>query len=331
MEIFLTLLLFALGLGMIIKGGDFFVDAASWMAEVSGIPKLIVGATVVSFATTLPELLVSVFAAYQGRLLNDPGKVDMAIGNSVGSVTANLALIMAISLLALPAVIHRKDYWLKTVLMLGATTALAICAFTGYLSWIGSILLLVIFGIAMYENIHEAVVGIRADNAAGNTTDRPAVNKKTVLIHMVKFVVGIVGIVVGAQLLVDEGVALAGFFGVPEGIIGVTIIAVGTSLPELVTTITAIVKKQSELSVGNIIGANIIDLTLILPVSMLVYGGKLPFSAQASVMDLPVCLLAGLIATVPALIAGRFRRWQGAALLLIYAVYVTAACVGVVA
>ena len=107
MELFLTILLFVVGLFMIIKGGDFFVDAASWFAEISGIPKLIVGATVVSFATTLPELLVSTIAAVQGRNLGDPGKVDMAIGNAVGSVTANLGLIMALALIFMPAVIRR--------------------------------------------------------------------------------------------------------------------------------------------------------------------------------------------------------------------------------
>ena len=113
MHIFLVILLFAVGIILIVKGGDYFVDAASWMAEVSGIPKLIVGATVVSFATTLPELLVSAFAAAQG-------KVDMSIGNAVGSVTANLGLIMAIALICMPTVIKRRDYMLKSCLMLGA-------------------------------------------------------------------------------------------------------------------------------------------------------------------------------------------------------------------
>ena len=140
-----------------------------------------------------------------------------------------------------------------------------------------------------------------------------------------------VGIVWGADILVDKGSALAAQIGIPEGIIGVTVIAVGTSLPELVTTLTAIAKKQSDLSVGNIIGANIIDLTMILPINMIAYGSNLPFSAQASRLDLPACLLVGLIATVPALIAGKFRRWQGVVLLAVYFVYITVSCLGVVA
>ena len=331
MELIITLLLFVVGLIMIIKGGDFFVDAASWFAEISGIPKLIVGATVVSFATTLPELLVSTFAAIQGRQLNDVGKVDMAIGNAVGSVTANIALIMAIALIFMPSVIKRKDYLLKSCLMIGAAVILTIASSQGALGWIPAILLIIIFAGAMTENVYAAVTTMRADRAAGQAEERPSIERKVLIVNIVKFVVGVVGIVWGADILVDKGSALAAQIGIPEGIIGVTVIAVGTSLPELVTTLTAISKKQADLSAGNIIGANIIDLTMILPINMIAFGGNLPFSAQAARVDLPACLLVGLIATVPALIAGKFRRWQGVVLLIIYIAYVVISCTGVLA
>lgn len=331
MELFITILLFALGLVIIIKGGDFFVEAASWLAEVSGIPKLIVGATVVSFATTLPELLVSTIAAMQGRVMGMPSKVDMAIGNAVGSVTANLGLIMALALLFMPAVIRRRDYMGKTVLMLGATGIILAASLTGSLHWFPSVALIVIFLIAMTENVHTAVTIMGEQKRNGTAEARPSMDRKTLIINIIKFVVGVVGIVVGADLLVEEGSALAAQLGVPEGIIGVTVIAIGTSLPELVTTLTAIAKKQTDLSVGNIIGANIIDLTMILPINMLAYGGALPFSAQAARLDIPACLLCGTIATVPALITGKFHRWQGALLLLVYLTYITISCLGIVA
>ena len=331
MELLITLLLFALGLIMIIKGGDFFVDAASWIAEVSGIPKLIVGATVVSFATTLPELLVSTIAAFQGRTLGDPAKVDMAIGNAVGSVTANLGLIMALALIFMPAVIRRKDYMLKSILMLSATAILAIASMQGALGWPASIMLILIFVIAMAENVHAAIVTMQAERECGLQEERPRIERKTLLINLVKFILGVVGIVWGADLLVNEGSALAGLIGIPEGIVAVTVIAIGTSLPELVTTLTAIAKKQTDLSVGNIIGANIIDLTMILPVNMIAFGDRLPFSAQSAHLDLPTCLLVGIVATVPALIASKFRRWQGFVLIGIYLVYVTVSCIGVIA
>ena len=296
MHIFLVILLFAVGIILIVKGGDYFVDAASWMAEVSGIPKLIVGATVVSFATTLPELLVSAFAAAQG-------KVDMSIGNAVGSVTANLGLIMAIALICMPTVIKRRDYMLKSCLMLGAALFLVVFGAGGELALIPSILLLAIFIIAMAENIHEARLGMREEEREEEAGLKQKPAAKEIALNIVKFIAGTVGIVLGAQLLIDNGSELARFIGVPERIIGVTIIAIGTSLPELVTTITAIAKKQASLSVGNIIGANIIDLTLILPISAMIYGGGLPVSRQVAMMDLPSCLLVGCIAVIPALIS----------------------------
>ncbi|MCQ2451446.1 MAG: hypothetical protein MJ080_05675 [Clostridia bacterium] len=130
----------------------------------------------------------------------------------------------------------------------------------------------------------------------------------------------------GARLLVDNGSALATKIGVPERIIGVTMVAIGTSLPELITTITAISKKQADLSVGNIIGANIMDLTLIMPISAFVAGKPLPISDMSAMIDLPACLLVGLIALVPALLREKFSRYQGFALLLIYAAYVAVTC-----
>ena len=321
MHIFLVILLFAVGIILIVKGGDYFVDAASWMAEVSGIPKLIVGATVVSFATTLPELLVSAFAAAQG-------KVDMSIGNAVGSVTANLGLIMAIALICMPTVIKRRDYMLKSCLMLGSALFLVVFGAGGELALIPSILLLAIVIIAMAENIPEARRGMREEEREEEAGLKQKPAAKEIALNIVKFIAGTVGIVLGAQLLIDNGSELARFIGVPERIIGVTIIAIGTSLPELVTTITAIAKKQASLSVGNIIGANIIDLTLILPISAMIYGGGLPVSRQVAMMDLPACLLVGCIAVIPALISKKFRRSQGIVLLFTYAAYVVLTCSG---
>ena len=317
MELAITLGLFALGSLLVVKGGDYFVDAASWIAEVSGVPKLIVGATIVSIATTLPEMLVSVMAATEG-------KVDMSIGNAVGSVTANIGLIMAIALICMPGVIKRADYLYKSVFMLLAAGIIVVCGFMGKVSILFSVILLVVFAAFMFENVSSAVKMMRADQNSGK--EKTAVTGKVVTINIIKFLVGAAGIVLGANLLVENGSELARFMGVSERIIGVTLVAVGTSLPELVTTITAIAKKQSSLSVGNILGANIMDLTLIMPLSALVSGKSLPVSATAAMLDLPVCLLVGLVAVIPAMIKSKFTRLQGIILLAIYAVYVVATC-----
>lgn len=325
MEIALAIVLFIVGIVLIVKGGDYFVDASSWIAEVSGVPKLIVGATVVSLATTLPEMLVSVMAAVQARNAESASMVEMSIGNAVGSVTANIGLIMAISLLCMPSVIKRKDYLLKSILMLLATGILVVGGFLGKITLPVSLLLIVIFLIFAVENVKSALTAMKGEGEqAEKKKDKPTKNE--VLINLIKFVVGAVGIVVGARLLVDNGSLLAAYAGVSERVIGVTLVAVGTSLPELVTTITAVVKKQSSLSLGNILGANIMDLTLILPLSALVSGQALPVSAAAARVDLPACLLVGIIAVVPALIASKFKRYQGVALLAVYVCYIGMTC-----
>ena len=135
------------------------------------------------------------------------------------------------------------------------------------------------------------------------------------------FLFGALGIVAGSQLLVNSGSALAAFFGVPERIVAVTMIAIGTSLPELVTTITAIVKKESSLSIGNLIGANILDLTLILPVCSFVSGQALPVSAQSLALDMPACLLITLLALLPLLFKEKGSKMQGLSLILGYSLY----------
>jgi len=319
MELALILAIFLAGIILIVKGGDYFVDAASWIAEASGIPKLIVGATIVSLATTLPEMLVSVMAATQG-------KTDMAIGNAVGSVTANLGLIMAISVICMPVRIRRGDYLLKSILMLAAAGIVVASGRRGQAALGPSLLLLAVFAAFLFENLRSARQSMRYGGVGELGLFRAPPARREVLFHCLKFTVGAMGVILGADLLVDSGGALARLAGVSERVIGVTIVAVGTSLPELVTTVTAVAKKQSALSIGNILGANILDLTLILPLSGLIAGKPLPISAASAQIDLPACLLVGGIAVIPAMLSARFRRWQGAALLAVYGVYLALTC-----
>lgn len=308
MDTVITVALFALGLLLIIKGGDWFVDAAVWIANATGIPKFIIGATVVSLATTLPELTVSVTGVIDGEL-------DMAVGNAIGSVTANIGLIMGISLVCLPAVIKRSQFWPKAVLMVAASALLWLTCSGGELTLTEGLLLLVIFALFIYDNIRSAKQNISSE-------ERESVDKKALPKMLLLFVLGIAAIVVGSQLLIDYGCKIAVLLGVPSAIIGVTMVAIGTSLPELVTTITAIAKKESSMSIGNIIGANVIDLTLILPICSMVAGGGLKIAEQSYALDMPVCLGVGLLAILPPLITGKLHRWQGVLLLLCYAAYV---------
>ena len=298
---------FVVGLVLIIKGGDWFVDSAAWFAEATGIPKFVVGATVVSFATTLPELLVSVRAAMNGS-------AQLAIGNAIGSVTANTTLIMGVSLVAMAGVINRKSFSLKGGLLLAAVIGLTLLSLGNMLPTWSAYVLWAIFLIFMISNLIEGKKSAAAEKS--EDYDKAEVPSK-----LLYFVLGTAAIVFGAEFLVSSGKTIAAGIGISEAIIGFTVIALGTSLPELVTTITAIVKKESSLSVGNIIGANIIDTTLILPLCAVINGTALPVEKINLVFDFPVCIAACAIAIVPTIFQGRFKKWQGYALLGVYAMY----------
>lgn len=307
MSIWVELLLFVVGLVLIVKGGDLFVDAAGWIAEVSGIPKFIVGATIVSLATTMPEMIVSIMAAAEG-------KVDMAVGNAVGSVTANTALIFAVAMLFMSIKLTRRQYLTKSLLLLASSTVVLLASLTGQFQFWGTIVLFLLFFVFIFENVKQAKLEMQ-------DSKKPEYSGKELVKNIVMFVLGAAGIVIGSRLLVNSGSAIAAYLGVPESIIAVTLVAVGTSLPELVTTITSIIKKQSSLSAGNIIGANIIDLCLILPLCDLVSAEKLPISHQSIVLDMPACLLVVVMCIVPLLLRQKSSKVQGAALLAVYIGY----------
>ena len=309
------ILLFILGLVFIIKGGDWFVDAAGWIAEVSGIPRFIVGATIVSLATTLPELFVSSIAASKGQ-------ADMAIGNAIGSVTANTGLIMALSMVFLPSALKRKDYLFKSVLLMGTVALLWLLCSDGTLPLARGVIMFAVFAVFIWENVRAAKKSSESETVS--KPEKPT--RETVLRHILLFVLGAAGIVIGSNLLVDNGTLLAQRLGVPENVIALTAVAIGTSLPELVTAITSIVKKEASLSVGNVIGANIIDTALILPVCSVISGGTLQVAASTVRVDMPVCLAVTMIALIPALISQRFRRWQGILLIGIYIAYLAVVC-----
>lgn len=302
--------IFVIGIILVIKGGDWFVDSAAWFAEATGIPKFVVGATVVSFATTLPELLVSVRAAMNGS-------AQLAIGNAVGSVTANTTLIMGVSLVAIAGVVSRKSFSLKGGLLLGAVIALTLLSVSGALPVWSAFVLWAIFLVFMISNLIE---GKKAASSAKNV-EAETYDKKEIPAKVLWFVIGTAAIVFGAEFLVSSGKTIAAGMGISETIIGFTVIALGTSLPELVTTLTAIRKKEESLSVGNIIGANIIDTTLILPLCAVLNGKPLPVERVNFIFDFPVCIAACAVAIVPTIIQGKFKKWQGFALLAIYVAY----------
>jgi len=318
-----AIFLLIVGIILIVKGGDFFVDASVWMADELKVPKFLIGATIVAFATTLPELLVSVIASAGGQN-------EMAIGNAVGSVTANTGLILAISAIFVSGTVNRKDFGIKGFLIILTCLIMLGFSLTGTFGILPSILLLIIFIVHVVFTIMSAkkkdkeveVVMEVAENVVETKT-----TKKEVIGNIVKFILGAAGIIIGANLLIDNATVLAYSVGISEGIVAITIVAIGTSLPELVTTITAIVKKQGELGVGNVIGANLIDLVLILPICSFISKGNLVVSEQAYMLDIPAMLLITLIAIVPTIITKKFSKIQGVVMLVLYIAYIVLAAV----
>lgn len=310
--VWVSVALFLAGLVLIVKGGDWFLDGAVWMAEASGVPRFLIGATVVSLATTLPELTVSLTGALRGAR-------DLAVGNAVGSVAANLGLILGIGVLWAPGTAARRQLAPRALLMTAAAVCLAALCRGGELAFPGWLALAAILAAYLAGSIREARRGMeqrRQTMPQGRTVSRRRMVRELGL-----FALGAGAVALGSRLLVTHGSRLALLLGVPAGVVGSTVVAVGTSLPELVTTLTAVARRETALSVGNIVGANIIDLALILPACAAVSGGSLLIGPQTTGLDLPACLALCAAAVAPPLLTGRFHRWQGAALLGLYAGY----------
>lgn len=307
MTVLLAAGFFTVGLYLTMRGGDGFVDAAARLAEASGVPRFVVGATLVSLCTTLPELVVSLLATLGGA-------TELAVGNAIGSAACNTGLILGISALLAPAAFSAREARGKGGLMLAATILLGCFAADGVLNPGEALGMLALLFAFLAMNLQSAARG-----AEGVQTLSLTAGQRTQT--LMQFMLGGLAVVLGAKLMVDNGVILARMLGIPESIIGLTLVALGTSLPELMTAFAAIRRNEGALSVGNIVGANIIDLTLVLPACAAAGGGVLPISRATFVRDLPFTVAIMAVAMLPPMFTGRLRKLQGAALLAVYGVY----------
>jgi len=311
--------LFIVGLLCLIKGGDWFVDGAVGIAHRFHIPELLIGATVVSIGTTLPEVMVSTTSALGGH-------GEIAYGNAIGSVICNSALIAAITIAAKPGKVDARALRVPVAFFFTAAVIYAVTAYsTGYFSRPIGILLLALFVVYMVVTVAQvkrlpAVPGGEAgkDEASGSMAK-----------DLLLLAAGAALIAVGANLLVDNGIIIAQTLGVPESVIALTFVALGTSLPELVTAITSLLKGHGSLSLGNVVGANLFNLVLVSGVSVALAPFHIPQSAvimghnASLVLELPVMFLVMLLLTGPALLRGRLTRLQGILLLAVYAGFCT--------
>ena len=314
---FISVLFFALGLVLLIKGGDWFVDGATGIARRFRLPDIIVGATVVSIGTTLPEVMVST----TGALL---GQGAMAYGNAIGSIICNTALIAAISVTCNPGPVNVKT--MKMPVFFFFTSAAVYCLAAYWLGtfprWLG-IIMLAIFVVYLIANVRQ---GLRNPEETAEEAES-ATASRSLAMELVLLVIGAALIAYGANLLVEHGTIIAQKLGVPETVIALTFVALGTSLPELITTITSLKKGHASLGIGNVIGANVFNLVLVSGMAVTIAPfdvpvGKLLLGRNASlVLDIPLMLLVMLLLTVPALTKKRLSRWQGITLLCIYAAF----------
>jgi cation:H+ antiporter len=313
-----SVLLFAVGLVLLIKGGDWFVDGATGLARRFRLPDIIVGATVVSIGTTLPEVMVSVTGALAGQ-------GAMAYGNAIGSIICNTSLIAAISVACNPGPVNTKTMKMPVVFFFVSAALYCVAAYVlgEFPRWLGFVLL-GIFIVYMFITVRQ---GLKNPETAHEEDDEGEKKEKKLWQELLLLVIGAAVIAVGADLLVDHGTIIAKELGVPETVIALTFVALGTSLPELVTTITSLKKGHASLGIGNVIGANIFNLVLVSGTSVALAPFKVPvgnmiFGINSSlVLDIPLMLVVMLLLTTPALATKKLGRWQGITLLGIYAAF----------
>ena len=307
-----TVLLFLLGFVLLIKGGDWFVDGATGIAHHFHLPELLIGATVVSIGTTLPEVMVSSQAAIIGNS-------GISYGNAIGSIICNTSLIAALTIAIRPSAVDRASLRFPSIFFFAVAALYAVCAYLfGEFTRAMGIALLVLFIFYMVTTVR------MMKKNPSESAEEEKVKERTLLQNFLFLVVGAVCIAFGANLLVNNGTLIAQALGVPDSVIGLTMVALGTSLPELITAITSLIKGHSALSLGNILGANIFNIVLVsgLAITISPFGvpaEKLIAGRNASlVVDIPVMFAVMAIMLLPALRDGRLKRWQGILLLAIY-------------
>lgn len=315
METVLPYLLLVLGIFLLVKGADLLVTGASALARRLDVSDLVIGLTVVAFGTSTPELFVNIAASLKGS-------TGIAIGNVLGSNIANILMVLGISALICPLRVSRGTVWREIPFSLMAALALGILANDSVLDgWVYSdisrsdgLILLMFFAIFIYYSAGMAKTG----EASGGSTSLLPSHGITSAFFMV--LGGLVGLSIGGKWIVDGAVHIAGTLGMSEAMVGLTIVAVGTSLPELATSAMAAYRKNVELAVGNVVGSNIFNIFFVLGISSVIK--PLPFQ-NASNIDIGMVILASLI-LFGTMFTGRRRsldRWEGAILIVMYLAY----------
>jgi cation:H+ antiporter len=309
-------LLFGLGLAMIIKGSDWFIDSVIWIASVFKIPHIIIGATIVSICTTLPETLVAVTAAAKGV-------TDIAFGNAIGSIAINTGVVLAMLI-----VFSRPRIENRTSFIRNGVSLIVVIVFTwilgllyGEISRMAGVILVALLTYFIVSNYMQAK-NIMRTRAIDSNEEEINTSRKNILRKIVLFSIGISLVIVGSNLLVDNGIEIAQILGVPPLVIAIVFTSLGTSLPELVTAIASIRKKVTGLGVGNIIGANILNIVQAIGIASLVRPIDLAGDPSILLFQFPLTLAIVSCAVVFGVASRRgYQRWHGVLIFGLYIVF----------
>jgi len=312
-----SIVLIIIGVALLVFGSDFLVKGASKLATAAGVSSLVIGLTVVAYGTSAPEMAVSTMAAVEGS-------ADIAVGNVVGSNIFNVLIILGLSALIVPLTVHRQLIRLDVPLMIAVSFVLLIMGVDGNIGKIDGILL---FGGAVAYTIGLIRMSRRETKAAAGDE----VKEKVPAVEMVKsvllVVIGLVLLVGGSKLLVKGAIDIAIALGVSELVIGLTIVAAGTSMPELATSIMAAIRGERDIAIGNVVGSNIFNILAVLGISGIISPNAIPFAASVMSTDIPIMIIAALLC-FPFFITGfKLDRIEAVLFLGMYGAY-TALLIG---
>lgn len=294
------------GIIVILKSGDLLIESSLNISKCTGLSEQFIGATLLSFATTAPELFVSCISASKGS-------AEISVNNGLGSIICNIGLVLAISLVALTQKVNKKEFNFKAYILIFVFLLLFAFCLNGNISKLeGALLILtyVAFLIVTIKNIK---------NNAYNKNKK--VKKKELIFNIIMFLLGAIGVALSANLLVNSAQKLALKLNISEAVIALTVLAIGTCLPELVSTLTAIKKKTLNLALGNIVGANIMNCTILMGISSILSQETLKISPQTQFITIPFCIIFNFILLLPILFKQKTFKIQGILMLFTFFVY----------
>ena len=301
----LDIIIIVLGVAMVLKGADFLTEGAAALARRVNIPEIVIGLTIVAAGTSAPELFVSLVSALKGT-------PDLAVGNVVGSNTMNCMLIVGCAAIVAPMTISRSTVKKDIPFAVGASVLLMLLALNNFLGRFDGILLLMGFALFMVYSLRQA------KNGQGDTPTEG--KQRNPWLSALFIVLGLVGLVIGSNLFVDHASNLALSLGISEGVVGLTVVAGGTSLPELATSVVAARKGQSAIAIGNVIGSNVFNILLILGITATIS----PLQIEGiTTIDMAVMLISVALVWLFSFTRLKVERWEGAFLLIGYLAYLT--------